>query len=101
MKVKTMWLLTTLFAAIGTTALWLVAPKKYRFGTLSLMLWGAGTMILVDHVLGYEGGPFFEAQTDGLIANGAVLGIVMIVPLFAVWGLLVAMANRNALLVKR
>jgi hypothetical protein len=36
-----------------------------------------------------------------LIANGAVLGIVMLVPLFAVWGLLVAMANRNALLVKR
>ncbi len=80
-----MWLLTTLMAAIAVTAFWFFAPKKYRLGFLSLMLWGAGIMILIDHVLGYEGGEFLEFQTSGLITNGTVLGIAMLIPIFAVW----------------
>ena len=46
------------------------------------MLWGAFIMILVDHILGYEGGAFIEIETDGLIKSGFVLGLAMLVPVF-------------------
>lgn len=42
-------------------------------------------MILVDHVLGYEGGEFFEMETEGMISNGILLGLVMLLPVFLVW----------------
>jgi ABC-type transport system involved in multi-copper enzyme maturation permease subunit len=80
-----MWLITTLIAAIGVTILWYVAPKIYKLELLSLMLWGASIMILVDHLLGYEGGTFVEMETGGLITNSIVLGIVMLVPVFIIW----------------
>ena len=80
-----MWLITSLIAAIAVTAAWIVAPKKYQFGFLGLMLWGLAIMILVDHIIGYQGGPFVEIETDGLIPNGIVLGIVMLIPIFFIW----------------
>ncbi|MBN2250879.1 MAG: hypothetical protein JW724_02240 [Candidatus Altiarchaeota archaeon] len=80
-----MWLITTFVAAIIVTAVWASAPKRYRLDYLALMLWGLGSMILVDHVLGYEGGPFLEAETDGLIPDGTVLGIAMLIPVFMIW----------------
>jgi ABC-type transport system involved in multi-copper enzyme maturation permease subunit len=80
-----MWLITTLIAAIGVTILWYVAPKIYKLELLSLMLWGASFMILVDHLLGYEGGTFVEMETGGLITNSFVLGIVMLIPVFIIW----------------
>jgi len=49
------------------------------------MLWGAVIMILVDHILGYEGGAFLEARTDGLIENGTTLGLLMLIPVFFAW----------------
>jgi hypothetical protein len=42
-------------------------------------------MILLDHILGYEGGPFLELETDGLVTNGIILGILMMIPVIAVW----------------
>jgi hypothetical protein len=80
-----MWLITTLIAAIGVTILWYVASKIYKLELLSLMLWGASIMILVDHLLGYEGGTFVEMETGGLITNSIVLGIVMLIPVFIIW----------------
>jgi hypothetical protein len=80
-----MWLITTFVAAILATAVWAYAPKKYKLDNLALMLWGLGIMILVDHILGYEGGPFIEMETDGLIESGTVLGIAMLIPLFIIW----------------
>jgi ABC-type transport system involved in multi-copper enzyme maturation permease subunit len=80
-----MWLLTTLIAAICATILWYVTPKLYKFNILSLMLWGAVFMILVDHVIGYEGGSFFEMETEGLISSGPLLGFVMLLPVFILW----------------
>ena len=80
-----MWLITTLLAAIAVTAIWLIAPKRYKLGFLSMMLWGASLMIFVDHLLGYEGGSFLEFETEGLITNGVVLGIVMLIPIFILW----------------
>ena len=80
-----MWLITSIVAALAVTALWIFAKKKYKLGFLSLMLWGLSIMILIDHILGYEGGAFLEMETDGLITNGVVLGITMLIPLFVIW----------------
>ncbi|MFH1427879.1 MAG: hypothetical protein ABIG60_05135 [Patescibacteria group bacterium] len=80
-----MWFITTLIASIIATLCFYIFKKKYKLGLLSLMLWGATVMILVDHILGYEGGQFFETKTDGLIESGTWLGIVMLVPVFLIW----------------
>ena len=50
-------------------------------------------MILVDHILGYEGGAFLEKTTDGMIKNSVVLGIAMLVPVFVIWGISLLIAN--------
>lgn len=80
-----MWLVTTLIAALVATSLRVILKGKYRFGFLSLMLWGATIMILVDHILGYEGGAFLESKTDGLITSGTMLGIIMLIPVLFIW----------------
>ena len=80
-----MWLITTLVAAIIATTSYYLLNKKYKLGFLSLMLWGGTVMILVDHILGYEGGAFLEMETDGLIQNGIILGILMLIPVLAIW----------------
>ena len=82
-----MWLVTTLIAALIVTAAWYFTKKDYKLDLLSLMLWGTSIMILVDHIIGYEGGAFIELETEGLITNGTLLGIVMLIPVFVVWEL--------------
>jgi hypothetical protein len=88
-----MWLITTLVAAIAVTAVWLVVPNKFKLNFLALMLWGLSIMILVDHIMGYEGGPFIRMETDGLIQNGTVLGIAMLIPIFIAWEVSLAIAK--------
>ncbi|MBM3248415.1 MAG: hypothetical protein FJZ10_03210 [Candidatus Omnitrophica bacterium] len=88
-----MWLVTTSVAAVGATVGNLVLPKDYKLGFLALMLWGAAAMILIDHILGYEGGAFLEKTTDGMIGNSVVLGIVMLLPVFAIWGISLIISN--------
>ena len=88
-----MWLATTSIAAAGATLGKFVLPRGYKLGFLALMLWGAAAMILVDHVLGYKGGPFLEKTTDGMIQNSTALGIVMLVPAFLIWGISVLITN--------
>ncbi len=92
-----MWLVTTAVAAILATILWRLFQGKYRLGLLSQMLWGATVMILVDFILGYKGGTFIETKTDGLIPNATLLGLVMLLPVVAVWltALLVKNHGRN------
>lgn len=80
-----MWLITTFIAALAATLLWFLLKKKYKLGFLSLMLWGATIMILIDHILGYEGGKFLETETDGMIKSGVSLGIVMLLPVLFIW----------------
>lgn len=80
-----MWLLTTLIAAIFATLCRVYFKGKYKLGFLSLMLWGATFMILADHILGYEGGSFFESRTDGLVDNTTVLGLLMLIPVIIIW----------------
>jgi hypothetical protein len=88
-----MWLITTLIAAIAVTAIWYVKPKIYKLDILSLMLWGTSIMILVDHILGYEGGEFIKLETDGLITNGTLLGIVMLIPIFVIWEIILIISK--------
>jgi len=91
-----MWLVTTLIAAIAVTVIWYVKPKIYKLDFLSLMLWGTSIMILVDHVLGYEGGAFIELETEGLITNGTLLGIVMLIPIFILWEIVLILTKPKA-----
>lgn len=83
-----MWLVTTMIAAMIVTAAWYFVKKDYKLNILSLMLWGTTIMILVDHVLGYEGGAFLELETEGLITNAILLGILMLIPVFILWVIL-------------
>ncbi len=87
-----MWLIITLIAAIAvTTACLLIKNKKYKLNLMALMLWGTFIMIFVDHVIAFisEGGKFIEVTTDGLISSGTMLGVVMLVPIVAVWAVAV------------
>jgi hypothetical protein len=90
-----MWLITTSIAALFVTALGFFSPKKYRLDLLSLMLWGAAVMIFIDHLLGYEGGEFLEMETGGLIPNGALLGVTMLIPIFTIWEVIVLISKRR------
>jgi len=91
-----MWLLTTLIAAVVVTTLLFAVPKKYELNLLAMMLWGLGLMLLVDHVMGYEGsGPFLEAETEGLIESGVALGVAMLIPVFAIWTISVTISRRK------
>ena len=90
-----MWLITTLVAALTATLLWFLLKNKYKLGFLSLMLWGATIMILVDHLLGYEGGKFLEIETDGMIKNGVLLGFVMLIPIFLIWLIALFISERQ------
>jgi len=88
-----MWLVTTSIAAAGASLAKFVLPKDYKLGFLAAMLWGAAAMILVDHILGYEGGVFLEKTTEGMFKNSVMLGIVMLVPVFAIWGISLLISN--------
>lgn len=81
-----MWLLSTFIVTVFATVLAYYFKNKYKLGFLSLMLWGGTIMILVDHILGYEGGAFLETQTEGFITNSTILGLLMLIPVFIVWG---------------
>lgn len=80
-----MWLLTTVIAAILVTMVSRYFHGKYKLDIFALMIWGATLMILVDHILGYEGGPFLEETTDGLIGNATFLGLLMLLPVIFTW----------------
>lgn len=86
-----MWLVTSiLFALLATGAFFLLKKKErseWKVGTLALMLWGTAVYVFVDHLIPFleEGGPFIEAATEGLVENGALLGVLMLVPIVAVW----------------
>jgi len=88
-----MWLVTTMMAAIIVTAAWYFTKRDYRLDLLSLMLWGTSVMILVDHILGYEGGAFLALETEGLITNATLLGIVMLIPIFIVWEIILILTK--------
>ena len=80
-----MWLIITALVALVFTAIWYKAPKKYHLEIPAFMFWGSTIMILVDHILGYEGGAFIEMETEGLVTNSIILSIFMILPVLLFW----------------
>lgn len=84
-----MWLVVSLVAALAASAAYFRMPskrKELRLGLLSLMLWGTAIMVFVDHFIAFlEGEPFITAATDGLISSSILLGLAMLVPIFAIW----------------
>ncbi len=81
-----MWLITTLISAIVATIFWRLSPGKYQLGFLSLMLWGATVMILVDQVFAYiNGEKVLEITTEGMVRSGIGLGLLMLLPILGIW----------------
>ena len=81
-----MWLILTAFAAIITTVVWYVSPRRdmYKLGLLSLAFWGATIMWLVDHTMAYlsKGGEFFELSQDATMLGVAVVLVALMIWLF-------------------
>ncbi len=90
------WLSTTAIAAVMATVAGVIKRWRYRLDVLSLMLWGATVMILVDKLFGYfTEGTFIEATTEGLVKNGAMLGLLMLLPVVLVWLSLLFFSRRR------
>ena len=81
-----MWLIITAFAAIGTTVIWYANAQRdeYKLGLLSLALWGATIMWLVDHIMAYlsKGGEFFELNKDATMLGVSVILVALMIWLF-------------------
>ncbi len=94
-----MFLIMTALAAVIATVIWYAnAPEdKYKVGMLSLFLWGATLMWLVDHVMAYlmEGGEFFELNLDA-----TMLGLSVIVLALIVWMLILVISDPKGALKK-
>jgi len=86
-----MWFAVALVAALLASAAYFLLKKdrkKYKLGFLALMLWGVALMVFIDHSISYlEDGQFMEAETDGLIENSLLLGVLMLVPVLAIWAI--------------
>lgn len=73
-----MCLLITVIAAIVSTILWYSHAEKdtYKFGTLSIIYWGASLMWFVDAIFEYaELKAEFFNQPLGDLLNDAILGV--------------------------
>jgi len=92
-----MWLIMTALAAIIATAIWYIrAPgDKYKLGLLSLILWGATLMWLVDHVMAYvmEGGEFLEINLEATL-----LGLSVIILALLVWEIVLLVSDPKGVL---
>jgi len=93
-----MWLVITLLAAVFVTALWYFSESGNRLEILGFMLWGATTMIFIDHTLGYlaEGGEFLEVTPEAM-----VLGVILVAVAFAVWEILLLLEDPKGKLKKK
>jgi len=92
-----MWLLLTGLAAIVSTVIWYVhAPKDtYKVGLLSLGLWGATLMWLVDHIMAFlsEGGEFFELGRES-----TMLGVSVILFALILWLMILLISDPKGVL---
>ena len=84
-----MWIIVIFIATVAVSIIHFFLKdyrKKYKLGLLALMLLGTFVMVLVDNLISFiRGKPFLEPMTYGLIKNGALLGIAMIIPIFIIW----------------
>ena len=83
-----MTLLLCAFAAIVSTVLWYVIPKRneYKLGILPLMFWGASLMWLIDAVVEYlEVGVEYFTPAFSDMVNDAYLGASVIALGLVIW----------------
>lgn len=83
-----MCLMITVIAAIVSTILWYSKAEKdtYKFGTLSIIYWGASLMWFVDAIFEYaELKAEFFNQPLGDLLNDAILGICAVVVGLIAW----------------
>ena len=77
---------------IATLAYFLCKEQRERLKLryLVLMLLGMLLMVFVDHLIAaIEGEPFISYATDGLVKSSTLLGLLMILPVFMIWFVLV------------
>lgn len=82
-----MTLLITVFAAVIATVLWYNnAGRNMKFGTLSLMYWGASLMWFVDAVVEYmeNGAEYFTPAASDML-NDAYLGFSAVALGLVIW----------------
>ena len=87
-----MTLLTTVFAAVFSTALWYkkLPDNSAQLGTLSLMYWGASLMWLGDAVVDYmELGAEFFTPAPADMLNDAYLGLSVVALGLVIWIVLI------------
>lgn len=86
-----MWLVITFLTMIAAILMFITLKKRreqLKLGMLVLMLAGTFLMILVDHIMTFlKDGTFIVFTTNGLIKSGTLLGILMVLPVLAVWGI--------------
>lgn len=83
-----MTLLTTVFAAIVTTVVWYVYPRRseLRLGMLPLMFWGASLMWFVDAVAEYlELGAEYFTPAPADMLNDFYLGLSVMALGLIIW----------------
>lgn len=83
-----MTLLITIFASIITTILWYrnLPNDTMKFGTLTLMYWGASLMWLVDTIAEYIElqSKFFNPNLNDIV-NDSLLGISIVALGLIIW----------------
>jgi len=79
-----MYLLILAYSALASTVIWYTRAKNdlYKLKYLAAILWGATTMVFIDHLYSYiaEGGEFLNMST-----NSAVLGFSMLLIALLIW----------------
>ncbi|MCX8158203.1 MAG: hypothetical protein N3D73_00900 [Candidatus Diapherotrites archaeon] len=93
-----MWFVVFIFASLIALSMHILIRDKEKYKTLnlSLMLLGATIMIFVDKLIGFlnnEG--FIETTTDGLITNSLLLGFLMLIPIIAVWLMIIVINQKS------
>ena len=98
-----MTLLLTVFAAVAATLVWyLVEAPQLHLGVLTLMLWGASIMWLVDAVFEYIelGAAYFTPAAEDM-ANDAFLGLSVIALALVIWLVVVLVKDSDGRLRRR
>jgi len=88
-------------AAIITTSLRKKIPQKYHLEWLNAMLWGGVVMLAVEHIAHKEivpYPPFLTAMKNPadlplMLKEIATIGLPMTIAIFAVWGIMILIAN--------
>lgn len=84
-------------AALVTAAYYVSKKPELHLGVLALIYWGASLMWFVDGITSVcEGGSFVELSDTSVMADDALLGVVVVVVGLVAWGAYCAIKNRSS-----